>query len=178
MRTWSAWIERVAIAVWFAAAVSVSCSSSSSNNERRDSGTAPAKEYRARFPGEPTDVEALVVLPDGSVYLVSKGNNALRPGIAAVSARLANGTLRVVEGSCPNLLAEAGLYRYSTEREERRAETPVDEHNHALAALRYLVCGLDGNGAAYRKGPKPEDRPRPRVPWWRDPTTEGMWTQL
>jgi len=37
--------------------------------------TAKATEYRARFPGEPTDVEAIFVLPDGRVYLVSKGNN-------------------------------------------------------------------------------------------------------
>lgn len=37
--------------------------------------TAKAVEYKARFPGHPTDVEAIFVLPDGRVYLVSKGNN-------------------------------------------------------------------------------------------------------
>jgi len=37
--------------------------------------TAPAVEYRARFPGEATDIEALAVLPDGRIFLVSKGNN-------------------------------------------------------------------------------------------------------
>ncbi|HEU4562088.1 MAG TPA: hypothetical protein VFS20_29945 [Longimicrobium sp.] len=36
--------------------------------------TAPATEYRARFPGEPTDIEAIALLPDGRIYLVSKGS--------------------------------------------------------------------------------------------------------
>ncbi len=37
--------------------------------------TEPATEYRARFPGEPTDIEAIALLPDGRIYLVSKGSN-------------------------------------------------------------------------------------------------------
>jgi hypothetical protein len=76
-------------------------------------------------------------------FTVSRGKNALRPGIAAVSARLEEGTLRVLEGQCPNLLAEAELYRYSTEAEDKKAEMPVDDNNHALAALRYLISQLD-----------------------------------
>jgi hypothetical protein len=63
--------------------------------------------------------------------------------VAVFSARLEDGTLRIVEGKCPNLLAEAELYRYSTEAEDKRAETPVDDNNHALAALRYLISQLD-----------------------------------
>ncbi|HEX6748865.1 MAG TPA: hypothetical protein VF092_16320 [Longimicrobium sp.] len=37
--------------------------------------TAPAQEFRARYPEHRTDIEAMAVLPDGRVYLVSKGNN-------------------------------------------------------------------------------------------------------
>lgn len=37
--------------------------------------TAPATEYRARYPGAPTDIESIAILPDGRVYLVSKGSN-------------------------------------------------------------------------------------------------------
>jgi hypothetical protein len=55
--------------------------------------------------------------------VVREGANALRPGIAAVTARLESGTLRVVEGRCPNLLAEAGLYRYSDDPRGRRGWT-------------------------------------------------------
>ncbi|HEX5726453.1 MAG TPA: hypothetical protein VFX98_13350, partial [Longimicrobiaceae bacterium] len=40
-----------------------------------DPTTRPAREYRARFPGGRTpDTEALVVLPGGEVFLVTKGN--------------------------------------------------------------------------------------------------------
>jgi hypothetical protein len=107
-------------------------------------------------------------------FAISKGTNALRPGIAAVSARLANGTLRVLEGRCPNLLAEAGLYRYSTEREDRRAETPVDDHNHALAALRYLVTRLDERRLGRGEG----RRPRAAEPAAEEMRKERRWLSL
>ena len=106
-------------------------------------------------------------------FSVREGSNAIRPGVAAVSARLENGTLRVLRGACPNLVAEAQLYRWA---EEGKGESPEDEHNHALAALRYLVMGLDGGGrGAWR--PKPPAPPKAEVPWWRrdDP---GMWTKV
>jgi hypothetical protein len=92
-------------------------------------------------------------------FKVREGSNSLRPGIAAVSARLEDGGLRVLEGRCPNLLAEAGLYRYGDEGGERNAETPVDEHNHALAALRYLISGLDRRKLARGRRPATGEPP-------------------
>jgi hypothetical protein len=117
-------------------------------------------------------------------FTVLPGDNELRPGIAAVSARIENGTLRVVKGCCPNLLAEAELYRYGDSPTERQAEVPVDEHNHALAALRYLISKLDERRMARPPAPPgdrppslpPERRDRPWLrldnealwePWWR-----------
>jgi len=67
------------------------------------------------------------------------GNNTLSGGIAAVTARLETGRLKVARGACPELVREAGLYRY----EAAGSETPLDRDNHALAALRYLVMGMD-----------------------------------
>jgi hypothetical protein len=121
-------------------------------------------------------------------FTVAKGDNALRPGIAAVSARVENGTLRVLEGCCPNLLYEAALYRYSDEPGERNAEVPVDEHNHALAALRYLISRLDarqmarnrhGPGAAAAPDTTPDAVPpsRGKRPWLRL-DNEQLWTPL
>jgi hypothetical protein len=81
-------------------------------------------------------------------FKVREGNNSLRTGIAAVTARLENGGLRVVEGRCPNLVAEAGLYRYSDESGEGHSENPLDDHNHALAALRYLISAVDARRMA------------------------------
>ncbi|HEX8906356.1 MAG TPA: hypothetical protein VF771_16020, partial [Longimicrobiaceae bacterium] len=37
--------------------------------------TAQAREYTAEYPGRGTDIEAVAVLPDRRVLLVSKGNN-------------------------------------------------------------------------------------------------------
>jgi hypothetical protein len=64
--------------------------------------------------------------------------------------------LRVLEGRCPNLLAEAGLYRWASRGETGAdAESPLDEHNHALAALRYLVSRLDAHRLALPAGTNP-----------------------
>jgi hypothetical protein len=114
-------------------------------------------------------------------FKVREGVNALRVGIAAVSARLENESLRIVQGSCPNLLAEAGLYRYSDHPADRCAEVPVDDHNHALAALRYLIGSLDRRRMARIPKPRapqaplstetlespPKPKPKPK-PWWLD----------
>ena len=57
-------------------------------------------------------------------FKVHPGKNALRPGIAAVNARIQNGELKIIKGACPNLLAEAGLYRYSDEATKRTPRFP------------------------------------------------------
>ncbi len=77
-------------------------------------------------------------------FVVRRGINVLRPGIGAVTARLESGRLKILAGACPHLLAEAELYHYGADGGDRQAEQPVDEANHALAALRYLVSRLDG----------------------------------
>jgi hypothetical protein len=76
---------------------------------------------------------------------VRRGRNEIQAGIAAVTARLRTGRLKVHRPAVPNLLAEAKLYRYPSPREGGvDRETPVDDHNHALAALRYLIASNDG----------------------------------
>ena len=76
-------------------------------------------------------------------FVVSAGINDIRPGIAAVTARPETDCLKIAAGACPNLLRERSLYRYSDDRTDRRSENPVDDHNHALDALRYLVSKID-----------------------------------
>jgi hypothetical protein len=132
-------------------------------------------------------------------FVIRKGDNSKRPGIAAVRARLENGTLKVLAGACPNLLAEAQLYRY--DHEAGRSEEPVKEHDHALDALRYLVSKLDWKKLGrLRKGESPEDPPPTFVPSppppppggspavqppappkprkWLRPDNEALWTRL
>ena len=108
-------------------------------------------------------------------FTVRAGKNGLRPGIAAVNARIQNGTLKIYPGACPNLLAEAGLYRYSDDPREKSAEIPEDEHNHALAALRYLIASLDARSLARRTiDAKPPAKP---TRWLRYDNDE-LWTRL
>jgi len=73
--------------------------------------------------------------------------------------------LRIVKGVCPNLLKEAGLYRYDQRSGD---ESPVDDHNHALAALRYLVSRIDRN-CMVLGGKRPAPAPEPVKPKnWED----------
>lgn len=105
---------------------------------------------------------------------VRPGRNHLRAGIAAVRARAEGGRLKVVAAACPNLLAEASLYRYpgAGRHDPGDPETPVDEHNHALAALRYLVARLDESAVARYRKATPATAAAPRD------TAPDLWTPL
>jgi hypothetical protein len=118
---------------------------------------------------------------------VHPGINDLRAGIMAVTARLESGRLRVLAGACPNLLYEAALSRYPDAAEDGGAEAPVDRHNHALAALRYLISRLDEGRLARHPGlaaptapPDASDEPpwRPAAPWWHRWDRPGVWTPI
>jgi len=120
---------------------------------------------------------------------VRDGVNAVRPGIAAVTARLEAGTLHVEAGRCPNLLAEAQLYRYD-ERAGGKGEAPLNEHNHALDALRYLVTTLDERHLARPRRRSPSDTlaessgasageaRRPAREPWLNFGNDALWTRL
>jgi hypothetical protein len=114
-------------------------------------------------------------------FTVNKGVNAL--GIAAVSARLENGTLRILPGACPKLLGEAELYCYSTDPGRRRAEIPEDDNNHALGALRYLIAKLDARKLGRKPKPpstppQPESTGKPKEKKWLSLKNEALWSQM
>ncbi len=110
-------------------------------------------------------------------FVVCPGKNPVREGIHAIRARLEAGKLRIVAGACPSLLAEAALYRYGADPAERKAEVPVDEHNHAIAALRYLLSKLDARGLSTpiaHESADVEKRPDPPL----NPGDPAIWTPL
>ena len=116
-------------------------------------------------------------------FTVNKGVNALALGIAAVSARLENGTLRILDGACPHLLAEAELYCYSTDAARCRAEIPEDDNNHALGALRYLIAKLDARKLGRKPKsaptpPQPEQTEKPKGKKWLSVKNEALWSQI
>jgi len=108
---------------------------------------------------------------------VMRGKNDIRAGIAAVTARLRTGRLRVLRSACPHLIAEAGLYRYPTGLEVgANGENPIDENNHALAALRYLISRIDGGAMArLREGKSAVIAAPVRVSVMDDP---ALWTSI
>ncbi len=115
---------------------------------------------------------------------IRRGANDIQAGIAAVTARVRTGRLKVLRSACPNLLAEAKLYRYAGGREPGAGgEIPIDDHNHALAALRYLIAATDA-GFLARSRKRPADTaptppepaaPTPRRLSWDD---ESSWAPL
>jgi hypothetical protein len=126
-------------------------------------------------------------------WKVLKGANDIRMGIMAVTERIRTGRLKVLRGACNNLIAESQLYRYPTKAERAQlGENPIDEHNHALAALRYLVASVDRRKISRRKGAEkagqdePNAAPNPQEtarsvyntrPWFRD-NDESLWETL
>jgi hypothetical protein len=100
----------------------------------------PRKVHWIADPAGASDIASLRV----GGLVVQHGDNCVRAGIAAVTARIQTGRLRVVASACPHLLDEAARYCYRAPDETGgQSEEPIDEHNHALAALRYLVSRLD-----------------------------------
>lgn len=87
-------------------------------------------------------------------FTVHKAFNKIEPGIAAVRARIERGKLKVVRSACPHLLEEAALYCYDDEG----SETPIDENNHALDALRYMIARIDRGFIARARREVPEEK--------------------
>src|SRR5581483_818602 len=82
-------------------------------------------------PAGPTEIEEL----RAANLSVRRGDNDIRLGIQAVSARVRTGRLKVLRAACPNLIAESELYRYPTAQERKiQGENPIDDNNHALGA--------------------------------------------
>ncbi len=95
-------------------------------------------------PSGAADIDAMI----RANFTVARALNDVRLGISAVRARLERDTLRVLAGRCPNLLREAQLHRWA-----EQGENPIESHNHALSALRYLIATVDQCYLARLKDP-------------------------
>jgi hypothetical protein len=142
----------------------------------------PIHEHAAALPkdvlwyGDPAGATEIAELRRANLK-VGRGLNDITPGIAAVTARLRTGRLKVYRPACPNLFAESKLYRYANSHDQgAQSETPIDRDNHALSALRYLISQLDaGFLANFRKpsaGSSTASSPRLRM------DNDQLWTTL
>lgn len=77
-------------------------------------------------------------------HVVRKANNQIALGIDAVTARIYSGRLHI-SSDCKAVFAEANQYKYPEKDDEVVGDKPVDEFNHALDSLRYLIMGIDSH---------------------------------
>ena len=106
-----------------------------------------------RWWGDPAGADQIAEMRGAGhdvVPCVHLGRDALEDGIAKVTDRIRTGRLKV-RGDLGHLLDEAGKYR----RDEKGKL--VDRDNHLLAALRYMVVGLDRGRAVRDQAPPPTD---------------------
>lgn len=68
--------------------------------------------------------------------------NSILTGIDRVNARIYTKRIRV-SSSCKALFSESQHYAYPEEDDEAVGEKPIDDYNHTMDALRYLVSGVD-----------------------------------
>lgn len=91
-------------------------------------------------PARPDSITELRVAGHDAVPCVHRGPKPILTGVDRVSERIRSGRLKVVRSTCAPLITEAGLYHYDP---EKRKEEPVDDDNHAMDSMRYLVTGID-----------------------------------
>lgn len=66
---------------------------------------------------------------------VYDADNDVLPGIATADQMLHGGAIKVSDG-CPNLIAEAGMYRWD---DRKTQDAVIKEHDHAMDAMRYMA---------------------------------------
>ena len=92
-------------------------------------------------------------------HVVRKAPNSIMAGIAAVTARIRGGRLKIMNiPEMRPLIQEAYGYAYP---EGQDTEKPEDRDNHAMDALRYLVAGVDRGRTALLWE---DDVPHPQPP--------------
>ncbi len=83
-------------------------------------------------------------------HTVRGANNDILLGVDAVNSRLYDGRLKISK-LCRAIITEAELYGYALKDDEPVGEKPVDENNHAMDALRYMIMGVDRRRVAVRE---------------------------
>ncbi len=91
--------------------------------------------------------EAIKKLRKGG-HTVRKAKKDILAGVYAVNRRIYTDTLKIIENCCPACCAEFETYCYPEKDEEIVGDKPIDQDNHAMDTLRYLIMGLDRKRAA------------------------------
>ena len=112
---------------------------------RRLTGLCTRWNVEATF-ADPARPELIHALNRADILCRPPAGRGIDAGIAVVESRLLTGRLKV-DPQCVNLLSEATEYRYGVRTGGNPGPRAFLGRDHALDALRYLVSGLDANGA-------------------------------
>lgn len=99
-----------------------------------------AKGYAKAYP-DPAGAAAIQELRQHKVNVreVIKGKDSIKNGINKIRELLLSNRIKI-HTSCINLITEFETYSYPDNRKDHNeSELPVDENNHALDALRYVI---------------------------------------
>ncbi|MBK9284987.1 MAG: hypothetical protein IPM51_11830 [Sphingobacteriaceae bacterium] len=81
-------------------------------------------------------------------HLVAKAEKNILAGINAVNHRIYTDRLKIVSNRCKAVVAESEMYKYPDEEDKMGGDVPIDDFNHAMDALRYMIMGIDRKRAA------------------------------
>jgi PBSX family phage terminase large subunit len=93
---------------------------------------------------DPNRADLIAMLRRVDIHCVPNHTRMIDVGIARVEALLPPAADRLkICSNCTNLLREAGEYEYTQRHDGSFRSVPADACNHAMDALRYLVCGMN-----------------------------------
>lgn len=80
-----------------------------------------------------------IILREGMIGKTSRDKGDVLRGIRKVYDLMRQGRVRINKGNCPNLINEMQNYRF-----KEGTENPIDEFNHLLDPLRYIIFAQEG----------------------------------
>ena len=119
----------------------------SGREEKKQKTDAEYVEDMKTFVGD-AKPRAVIVDPSAASFIealrqegfpVLKAKNDVLDGIRQMAKLLQTGTLKYVDGACPNTIQEFGEYVWDKKAAERGEDAPVKDHDHCMDADRYFV---------------------------------------
>lgn len=117
----------------------------------------PIEDHAAKLPkiygrtliwyADSSQPEQILKLKKGG-HKVRKANKNIEAGIIAVNGRILTGRLKIIVNRCPAIKAEGELYSYTDDEDDPGSDKPIDEFNHVMDSLRYMIMGIDHKKAA------------------------------
>jgi PBSX family phage terminase large subunit len=91
---------------------------------------------------DPARPELIALMRRYNIPCIAHRVRLIETGIALVESRLNAGYLETYS-CCVNLIREVDEYEYAKDKNGNTKTVPVDQNNHTVDAMRYLIAGMD-----------------------------------